>query len=241
MKMQFRSFVSNTPAMPIRRAAFAAAFGLTAGFAASVAPPVQAQEAMQTSPSAIRVPPAPDQKIPTLGCCRCLGEKNKLDLSTIAGNPWRVNGVPAVMVTSPNPAWSTNTGGAKWISTNAAANGGTNTTYRYTLQFKVEKCTIPQTIVFKGLAAAADNFIKVSLTGPSSGGPVQCNAAGGYCFTAANQLNNFATWPVTVAPGLYTLNVDVTNISGPTGMFINAVLEGQCTKELVKPAKSQDI
>jgi hypothetical protein len=62
---------------------------------------------------------------------------------------------------------------------------------------------------------------------------------GGYCFTAANQLNNFAAWPVT-APGLYTLNVEVNNISGPTGMFINAAVEGQCTKDPIKPEKGQD-
>ena len=181
------------------------------------------------------------QRIPALGCCRCLGGQNKLDLSTIPGNPWRVNGQPAVAVTTPNAAWSTNTGGAKWISTNAAATGGNNTTYHYTLQFKVEKCTIPQTIVFKGLSAAGDNYMKIWLTGPSGGGPVQCTALGGYCFTAANQLNTFAAWPVTVAPGLYTLNVDVTNISGPTGMFVKAEVEGQCTKDPVKPGKGQDI
>ena len=241
MTMQPRSFMSTAPSMSIRRAAFAAAFGLIAGFAATAAPQAQAQEAMQAPPRAIRVPlPATDQKIPTLGCCRCLGGQNKLDLSTIPGNPWRVNGQPAVAVAAPNAAWAP-PGSAKWVSINAAANGGNNTTYHYTLQFKVEKCTIPQTIVFKGLSAAGDNYIKIWLTGPSGGGPVQCTAPGGYCFTPANQLNNFAAWPVTVQPGLYTLNVDVTNISGPTGMFVNAVLEGQCTKEPVKPGKGQEI
>lgn len=240
MTMQPSSFVSTTHAMSIRRAAFAAAFGLIAGVAASAAPLAQAQEAMQAPPRNIGVPPSPDQKIPTLGCCRCLGGQNKLDLSTIPGNPWRVNGQPAVAVTTPNAAWAP-AGPAKWVSTNAAATGGNNTTYHYTLQFKVEKCTIPQTIVFKGVSAAADNYIKVWLTGPSGGGPVQCTVAGGYCFTPSNKLVNFAAWPVTVAPGLYTLNVDVTNISGPTGMFMNAVLEGQCTKEPIKPGKGQDI
>ena len=241
MTMQSRSFVSTAPNMSIRRAAFAAAFGLIAGFTASAAPQAQAQEAMQAEPRAIGMPPSADKKIPTLGCCRCLGGQNKLDLSTIPGNPWLVNGQPAVAVTTPSPAWSTSTGGAKWISANAAATGGNNTTYQYTLQFKVEKCTIPQTIVFKGLSAAGDNYIKVWLTGPSGGGPAQCTVAGGYCFTAANQLNNFATsWPGITTPGLYTLNVDVTNISGPTGMFIKAEVEGQCTKEPVKAGKGQD-
>lgn len=239
MTMQSSSFVPTTPRMSIRRAAFAAAFGLIAGFAASAAPQAQAQEAMQAPPRAIR-PPSPDQRIPTLGCCQCLGKQNTLDLSTIAGNPWLVNGQPVAVVTAPNAAWAP-AAPAKWVSSNAAATGGNNTTYHYALQFKVEKCTIPQTIVFKGVSAAADNYIKVWLTGPSGGGPVQCTVAGGYCFTPSNKLVNFAAWPVTVAPGLYTLNVDVTNISGPTGMFMNAVLEGQCTKEPIKPGKGQEI
>lgn len=234
MTMQSRSIESIAPAVSFRRAALVAVFGFVAGLGATAAPQAQAQEAMQASPRAIAVPPSPDQRIPTLGCCQCLGKQNTLDLSTIAGNPWLVNGQPVVDVAAPNPAWAP-AGPAKWVSINAAANGGNNTTYHYTLQFKVEKCTIPQTIVFKGVSAAADNYIKVWLTGPSGGGPVQCTAAGGYCFTVANKLVNFAAWPVTVAPGLYTLNVDVTNISGPTGMFMNAVLEGQCTKEPMKP------
>ncbi|MFZ2753376.1 MAG: hypothetical protein WAZ48_07995 [Lysobacteraceae bacterium] len=67
------------------------------------------------------------------------------------------------------------------------------------------------------------------------------HAATGHCFTAVpGQLNDFAVWPV-LAPGVHTLNVDVTNISGPTGMFIKAEVEGQCTKEPVKPGKGQDI
>jgi hypothetical protein len=223
---------------PARRVALLAA--LLATLPAAVA--TQAQEApARPRPSPIDM--QPQKKMPTLGCCRCLGEKNTLDLSTTPGNPWQVNGVPAAMVTSPNPAWSTNTGGAKWISINAAANGGANTTYRYTLRFKVEKCTIPQTIVLKGLAVAADNRYSVSLTGPSGtiGPSVPCPAAPastGHCFTAVpGQLNNFAAWPITFLPGIYSLNVDVTNISGPTGMFINAVAEGQCTKDSVQPEK----
>ena len=177
------------------------------------------------------------QRMPTLGCCKCLGGENKLDLSTIPGNHWRVNGQPAVVVAPTNVAWSMNTGGANWVSIDAAGSGAANTTYRYTLQFNVRKCTIPQTIVLKGLSVAADNRYNVYLTGPNSSASaspiVPCPtaaAATGHCFTAANQLNNFAAWSIA-SPGVYTLNVDVTNISGPSAMFIKAVLEGQCAKE----------
>lgn len=137
-----------------------------------------------------------------------------------------------------HPAWSTNANGARWVSLNAAGSGGNGTTSHSTRQSKVEKCTIPQSIVLKRFAAAGDNYEKVCLTGPVGGGPVACTAAGGYCFTAANQLNHFAAWPVML-PGVCTLNVDVDNISGPTGMSLNAVLEGRCTKEAVKPEKGE--
>ena len=40
-------------------------------------------------------------------------------------------------------------------------------------------------------------------------------------------------------PGVYAPNVDVANISGPTGMFLSAVLEGRCTKAPVKPEKGE--
>ncbi len=196
--------------------------------------------------SVIAVPIPYPQKIPTLGCCNCLGEQPTLNLSTgLAANAWKVNGQPAVVVTHPNTAWSNLTNGAKWISIDTVGSGAANATYRYTLQFKVQKCTIPQQIVFKGLAIAADNGYKVYLTGPGGSSPVvPCPAAAaatGHCFTAANQLNNFATWPVAVVPGTYTLNVDVTNISGPSGMFLNAEIEGQCAKDPVRSDKNADL
>lgn len=221
-----------------RRAVLAAALAAVAGLSSTNAPPVRAQDRVAAPPRGERPIAAVVGRLPTLGCCHCLGGENKLDLSTVPGNPWRVNGQPAVPVSPVNAAWSTNTHGARWVSLNAAGSGGNGTTSHYTLQFRVEKCTIPQSIVLKGIAAAGDNYEKVYLTGPVGGGPVACTAAGGYCFTAANQLNNFAAWPVTL-PGVYTLNVDVSNISGPTGMFLNAVLEGRCTKEPVKPEKGE--
>lgn len=231
--------MSSSPqshAVVSRRAVLAAALAVVVGLSTTAAPPARAQGRVPLPPRGPIV--TIEDRLPTLGCCHCLGGENKLDLSTIPGNPWRVNGQPVVPVTPVNAAWSTNTHGARWVSLNAAGSGGNGTTYHYTLQFKVEKCTIPQTIVLKGIAVAGDNYEKVYLTGPVGGGPAACTVAGGYCFTAANQLNNFAAWPLT-APGVYTLNVDVANISGPTGMFISAMLEGRCTKEAVKPQKGE--
>ncbi len=226
------SLFAATAQLP-RRLAIRAAFGLIV-----VLPGIAAHAQMREAPPRgpiVAHPIVDQQKLPTLGCCRCLGLQNALDLSTVPGNAWKVNGQPAIAVAQPNAAWSPSTNGAKWISIDAAGSGAANATYRYTLQFKVQKCTIPQQIVFKGLAIAADNRYKVYLSGPSGTSPVvacpPAAAATGHCFTAANQLNNFATWPVAVLPGIYTLHVDVTNISGPSGMFLSAELEGQCAKE----------
>lgn len=232
---------SSSPLFPAvfpGRAVLVAALAIVAGLSSTAALPARAQDRVVAPPRGELPIAAVVGRLPTLGCCHCLGGENKLDLSTVPGNPWQVNGQPAVAVSPVNAAWVPAPNGARWISASAAASGGPNATYHYTLRFRVEKCTIPQSIVLKGFAAAGDNYEKVYLTGPVGGGPVACTAAGGYCFTAANQLNNFAAWPVTL-PGVYTLNVDVTNISGPTGMFLNAVLEGRCTKEPVKPEKGE--
>lgn len=230
---------SSSPLFPVfasRRAVFAAALAAVAGLSSTAAPPARAQDRVVGPPRAELPIAAVPERMPTLGCCHCLGKENTLDLSTVPGNPWRVNGQPVVAVSPVNAAWATLTNGAKWVSLTTGAAGGNNANYHYTLQFRVEKCTIPQSIVLKGLVAGGDNYEKVYLTGPVGGGPVACTVPGGYCFSNGNRLLNFAAWPVTL-PGVYTLNVDVNNISGPTGMFISAVLEGRCTKEPVKPEK----
>src|SRR3954468_1255057 len=60
--------------------------------------------------------------VATLGCCKCLGGTNTLDLSTISSNSWTVNGKPVVFLTAIHPLWNLPTGPAKWVST--VANGG---------------------------------------------------------------------------------------------------------------------
>ena len=233
--------MSSSPqslAVVSRRTVLAAVLAAVAGLSSTAAPSARAQEREAAPPRADLPTATAIERMPTLGCCRCLGRENTLDLSTVPGVAWRVNGQPAVAVAAPNAAWSTDTHGAKWVSLTAGAHGGNNANDHYTLQFRVPKCTIPQTVVLKGIAAAGDNYVKVYLTGPVGAGPAQCTAAGGYCFQASQQLNHFAAWPVT-APGVYTLNVDVANIGGPTGMFLGAVLEGRCTKAPVKPDKGE--
>lgn len=232
--------IHTHPATHARLVIRSTAFGLLAGAASLIAISAQAQTKLE---DAVRAQPMDaaaleQRRIPTLGCCRCLGGQNKLDLGTIPGNPWLVNGQPAVAVTSPHPAWSTQTGGVQWIAPNVSGTGGVNQQNRYILRFRIANCTIPQTIVFKGQASAADNFLKITLIAPNNAvvGTAQCVSATGHCFNTTNQLNNFAAWSLT-QQGVYTLQVDANNISGPTGMFIKAMVEGQCTKESIKPQK----
>lgn len=218
---------------PPRRTGFAALFAAAAGLSSFTMPPADARDRAVPSPRVARSTLQDGDQMPTLGCCECLGGQNTLDVSTVPGVPWRVDGQPTVHVAVPNVAWSTQTNGALWISGNADAEGS-STIHQYTLAFRVEKCTIPQTIVFNGIAAAGDDTLKVFLTGPGNAGPAQCTSAG-YCFATVNQLNNFATWPVTGGPGVYTLEVEVLNHGGPTGMFLSGTLEGTCTNAAVKP------
>src|SRR6185436_10183485 len=63
------------------------------------------------------------RKVATLGCCRCLGGTNSLDLSTISSNNWTVNGNLVSFLTTINPFWNLPTVSASWVST--VATGGT--------------------------------------------------------------------------------------------------------------------
>lgn len=164
---------------------------------------------------------------PTLGCCRCLDGTTNLDLSTVPSNNWTVtdNGItkPAVFLAQNqiNSAWNINPGPAQWVSTSSAGGGGVGD-FVYKFSFEVSNCTIPQTITLAG-NFGADNNIDVYLdnTGNLVG---QCT--GNWCFSTSHQ--PLPTFTTPVQPGWHTLIVKVNNISGPSGMFINARLTGHC-------------
>lgn len=170
----------------------------------------------------------------TLGCCRCLGGSNKLDLSTVAGVPWTVSygsgpQTPAVILPVPHPAWNLPTGGAQWVS--ASALGTSNLpagTYTYRLKFYVPKCTIPQRVVLSGQGGADDEFKLYLDSNPT---PISA-CSGGWCFNTANPTAPFAA---SVGVGFHTLTMSVVNTGGPSGMFLRAALEGRCTDSLTQP------
>ena len=171
-----------------------------------------------------------------LGCCKCLGGTNTLDLSTTPSNAWTVNGAPAAFLSAIHSAWNINPGPARWVST--AASGGTGGVpagvYEYRLNFVVPACTIGQSVTLTG-NYGADNDVAVFLddaTGPAAGGnPLfvsQCT--GNWCFNSSKTpLPSFVNKPV--APGPHTLIVKVRNEGGPSGMFVNATLTGACRRE----------
>lgn len=165
-------------------------------------------------------------KGPALGCCKCLGGTNTLDLSTISSNNWTVNGNPVAFPTQIHPAWNINPGSAQWISTSAS--GGTGNVnsgnYDYKLNFTVPKCTIPQTVTLDG-NYGGDDIIAVYLDNTTNL-VSKCAGTSGWCFNTSNAPPPIAGY--TVGPGSHTLIVKVYNSGGPSGMFINAKLTAAC-------------
>lgn len=163
-------------------------------------------------------------KGPTLGCCKCLGGTNTLDLSTISSNNWTVNGNPVVPVTQIHSAWNINPGPAKWVSTSAGGGNGSAGNFDYKLNFVVPECTIQQKLTLSG-NYGGDNTVTVYLDNTTN--PVS-SCPGIWCFSTSHQpLPNFST---PISPGPHTLIVRVNNAGGPSGMFINARLTGDCAR-----------
>lgn len=167
---------------------------------------------------------------PTLGCCKCLGGSNALDLSTISSNSWTVNGSPVAFLTTTHSAWTLPTGPARWVST--VATGGTGGvapgTYDYKLNFVVPNCSIAQQVTLSGSYGGDDNIQVFLDSNPIS------PACAGWCFNAAHQTGGLNFTSPNVTGGTHTLTVKVKNDGGPSGMFINAKLSGTCSSSLTK-------
>ncbi|HJQ26433.1 MAG TPA: hypothetical protein VKA60_21140 [Blastocatellia bacterium] len=171
--------------------------------------------------------------LPTIGCCKCLGGTNGLDLSTVSFNNWIVKDsttnsawATAAFVTPVNSAWNLNSGAAKWIS--VSPNGGTGGilghTYEYRLNFFVSTCAIEQRVTLTG-TCGGDDEISVFIDNTTSANLLsQCT--GGWCFNTSNPPPPFNR---VVGAGTHTLIAIVKNGSlGPAGMFVNAKLTGVC-------------
>ena len=101
--------------------------------------------------------------------------------------------------------------------------------FKYTLQFVVPKCTIPMDVQLEG-SFAADNSAKAFLDGV----PI-ASCAGPKCF-ATTQAGGQAPVAFNVAvpstgPTNHTLEIQVTNLTGPSGLIVNARLKTACKKD----------
>lgn len=168
---------------------------------------------------------------PTLGCCKCLGGTNTLDLSTVGSNNWTVNGNPVAFLTAIHPLWNINPGPGKWVS--SVATGGTGVvptgTYEYKLDFLIPTCSISQDITLSG-NFGGDDDVQVFLDNTPS-----TSCAGGWCFNTPQKPLSTFTIPAVIS-GAHTLRIKVLNSgASPSGMFVNAKLTGACTSELTKP------
>jgi hypothetical protein len=190
----------------------------------------------QTRLESRRVPVEVQARAATLGCCKCLGGTNMLDLSTVSTNAWTVNGGPAFFLPAPNVAWNLNPGPAQWVST--AANGVTGVaagTYEYRLNFIVPECAIGQRVTLTG-NYGGDNTVAVFLDNASGQSDAsnpdfvaQCPRIG-YCFSSVHN-PSLPSFSRAVGPGNHVLIVKVQNDGGPSGMFVNAKLVGACRGE----------
>jgi hypothetical protein len=176
-----------------------------------------------------RVRPNSDDAIvraSTLGCCKCLGGTNTLDLSTISSNNWTVNGNPVPFLTQLHPLWNINPGPAQWVSN--LATGGTGNvvagTYDYKLNFVVPACAIEQRVTLTG-NYGGDDDVYVYLDNTSN---LISQCTGGWCFNTPHKVLSVLP-PTLVGTGGHTLIVRVNNSGpSPSGMFINAKLTGNC-------------
>jgi hypothetical protein len=157
-----------------------------------------------------------------LHCCKCFdGPASSLNISTGQASPtdqlWTVNGVAATTSASPNSNWLTSipTG---WIE--PAVSSGV--AFRYKTSFIVPNCTIPMAVSLTGKFAADNNGV-VTLDGTT---PI-ASCTGNNCFSSSGGAPFSFNVP-SIAPGFHTLQVDVTNLSGVTGMSVQATLRAVC-------------
>jgi hypothetical protein len=188
--------------------------------------PIQLTVSKPMIPAAL---PTTVSKTPVLNCCQCLGGSNSLDLSTVPGNKWVLNGQPVIFPTMLDLGWTLSPRPANWVSksTDSLPIG----IYDYKLQFVVPPCIIDQKVILSG-NYGGDNNVQVYLDDTLLS---QCKS--GKCFSSVNPPP--AIRNVTVVPGTHVLTVKVENLPyvpldrtpSPSGMFINAKLVSYCASD----------
>ncbi len=173
---------------------------------------------------------APRGKTVTSQCCRCLdGNQQTVSINTRTA-PWMVatgNG-PAVPVSTnvSNPGWSP-LAPAGWVGPPALS----GTSYTYTLQIEIPKCTIGARVGLKG-TFGADNSAILYLDNTQ----ISATSGGINGFQAPN----FGSFSTVLTPGPHTLKVVVSNPHSVTGLILQGGLITQCPKELSSTTTAPD-
>lgn len=168
----------------------------------------------------------------SLPCCKCVGDVNKLDLST-GSAPWSVSPglgptktILSAWTAAPVPP-------ASWIQpvSPQAATASKSVPaglYNYKVSFTIpDNCTIPYEKMELSGSFAADNSVpSSSLTGSTPPFNHTCIAPAGSknCFTTLTPL----LWSGTLGTGVKMLSFDVNNEGSYSGLLVNATLTGKC-------------
>lgn len=183
--------------------------------------------------------PIPPKKWVTVPCCRCLdGKTNTISINT-GSAPWRLISGPGVTtataattVTTPNGAWATGSP-AQWVSNTASGTAAAAAgTYVYELPIKVPNCVIPMSIKLNGKGAADNGYQAVLIAPNNTSSPIGSGAVP-TSFQNPSPISGALTMP-----GMYRLQISVTNQSLVQGLLVNAELKTQCSDKLEKSEKT---
>ena len=163
---------------------------------------------------------------------RLLSATHSLDLSTIGPNPWTVNGQRVTYPNQPvNRLWNLPTGHAQWVSFSPAAfYNATRGVTEYRMEFPLPACRVQHQIRMQGVYGGDDN-VKVLVR--TIGSPRQVSSCGpnGWCFNTRGSPPSIH-WNQGVSatrhPSTGAVIVQVQNVDGGTGMFVNARLYSTC-------------
>jgi len=187
--------------------------------------------------STIQVP----SRMPTLPCCECLGKVNTLDLSTGQAGPkdpiWSVNGNFAF--TTPKVSSWIALPTANWIQPVASPLPSNNVPgtpdYTYTVRFYVPRCAIPNSVRLTGNFAADNsataNLDNIPIPSASCPGPV--------CFNNPQAPVSLNGAPPLTTGTWHRLDIVVHNISGYSGLIVNAKVTRQCARGNLGPTGDQ--
>lgn len=177
------------------------------------------------------------ERIPSLPCCKCLGESSTLNLSTGKTN-WTAsqpgNPTQGPTANAANVAWTTSViTTAQWISPvgNPTATGD----YTYQTRFNSGNCTIPSMIVVSG-KFLADNRATLLVDGVTVATSV---GTPNYGFLPGSLTTFTYTIPANLAAGAHNITLVANNQSGPTGVIADVQVTRKCTDRVEMDGRPQ--